>query len=89
MNPGNILSELLPRKARLVLYIVIFLIALVFAAWQASDGNWLVALGSVLASLSSLLSAGNTTAPAIIATAEKLPEVETIVVHENPDLVGH
>ena len=80
MDTANIISELLPRKVRLVIYVLLFLAALVFAAWQAAEGNWLVFVGSLLTSLTGLLAAGNSTAPAIAQSANKIDGV--IVVQE-------
>lgn len=59
----NALNELLPRKARLGLYVVVTVGALGVAAWQAAEGNWLVFAGSLFGSLTTLLAAGNTPGP--------------------------
>lgn len=80
MDTGNILSELLPRKARLVIYILLTFVLLVLTLWQAAEGNWLVFTISLASALTTLLAAGNSTAPAIVATANKIPEV--VVVQE-------
>ena len=36
------LSELLPRQARLWLYVITGLILLVLGTYEATDGNWLI-----------------------------------------------
>ena len=36
MNPLSIL----PAKVRLAIYAVVFVVGLVLAAWQASEGDW-------------------------------------------------
>jgi hypothetical protein len=60
MNP---LYDVLPAKARKILYALLFLGALIFAVYQASDGDWVVFAGSLITSLLGLLAASNT-APA-------------------------
>lgn len=61
---SDILSELLPRKARLVLYVIVFLAGTVLAIWQASEGDWVVFSGALATALTSLLAAGNVNPPA-------------------------
>lgn len=60
---NNPLTEILPPKARKVLYAVLFLVALGFAAWEAADGDWLKALGLLVTSLLGGMAASNTPAP--------------------------
>lgn len=57
----NVLTELLPRRVRLWLYLIVFVVLLILTAWQAADGEWGVAIVSILASLAPLLAAGNVT----------------------------
>lgn len=57
MNP---LQDVLPPKARKLLYAVLFVAALVFAVYQASDGDWLLFAGSLVTSLLGLLASSNT-----------------------------
>ena len=58
---GDILTELLPRKVRLWLYVLVFLALAGLAAWQAAAGDLIIFSLAVLGSLSSLLAAGNVT----------------------------
>lgn len=58
MNP---LTDVLPARVRQVAYAILFLAALVFACYQAADGDWLVFVGSVITSLLGALAASNTT----------------------------
>jgi glucose dehydrogenase len=57
---GNPLYDVLPQKARKIVYAILFVAALVFAIWQASDGNWEIFVGSLLAALVGLLASSNT-----------------------------
>lgn len=56
MNP---LADLLPARVRQIAYAVLFVAALVFACYQAADGDWLVFAGSVITSLLGALAASN------------------------------
>lgn len=56
----GVFTDIIPAKARKYVYAAVALVALVVAAWQASDGNWDVAAGSLLASLVNALAHGNT-----------------------------
>lgn len=47
MNP----LTLLPRRARLIAYAALGLLALAVSAYQAADGDWLQAVGLLLGSL--------------------------------------
>lgn len=55
----RLLKDLLPYKARLWLYLIVGLVALGLASWQAADGNWLAAVLSFAGTLSNALAAGN------------------------------
>ena len=57
MNP---LTDVLPARVRQIAYAVLFVAALVFAGYQASDGDWGVFAGSLVTSLLGLLAATNT-----------------------------
>ena len=59
----SILSELLPRKARLVLYVLFALTGVVIAAWQAAEGDWLTFAASLSVTLVGWLAASNVTPP--------------------------
>lgn len=55
----NPLVNVLTPKVRAVLYAILFVAALVFAIYQASDGDWLEFTGSLIASLLGLVAASN------------------------------
>lgn len=57
MNP---LVDVLPPYVRKVAYAVLFVAALVFAAFQASDGDWTLFVGSLITALVGALAASNT-----------------------------
>jgi hypothetical protein len=59
----NPLTDVLPAKARQIAYALLFVMALMFAAWQAADGDWLKALGLLVTSLLGAMAASNTPAP--------------------------
>ena len=54
------LTDVIPPKARKYVYAVVALLALVYGAWQANDGNWGAAMASLLASVVNALAHGNT-----------------------------
>lgn len=58
---NDIITELLPRKVRLWLYVLVGLGSAVLAAYQAANGDWLVFAGAVAAVLTSALAARNIT----------------------------
>lgn len=58
----NPLNDVLPAQVRKYAYAVAFLALLVFTAVQTAQGDLLVALGSLLTSLVTLLAASNTDA---------------------------
>lgn len=57
---NNPLVDVLSPVVRKYLYALLFLAALVFAAFTAADGDWVVFAGSVVTSLLGLLAASNT-----------------------------
>lgn len=59
---SNPLTAVLPAKVRLVLYAIVFVAATVFAIYQATEGDWKLFTGSLLAALVNLLAAANTPA---------------------------
>ena len=64
MNP---LVDLIPARARKYVYGIILLSALVFGAWQASEGNITVFIGSVIAALVNALALSHTnTSPTVV-----------------------
>lgn len=60
MTAPNPLTNVLPARARQIAYAVLFVAGLVFAAFQAAGGDWLVFVGSLLVSLTGALAASNT-----------------------------
>jgi hypothetical protein len=55
----NPLADVLPYQVRRVAYAVLFVAALVFGLYQASEGDWKLFVGSLLTALVGLLAAGN------------------------------
>lgn len=53
-------ADIIPTRWRKHVYAVVALLALVYGAWQASDGNWSQAAASLLAALVNGLAHGNT-----------------------------
>ena len=60
MPTKNPLTNVLPKKVRRYAYALLFVAALVFAAYQASDGDWLVFTGAVITALLGATAASNT-----------------------------
>lgn len=60
---NSVLHEILPRKVRLWIYVLVFVALLVLSAVQANEGNVVAAITSVLSSLAPLLAAGNLPRP--------------------------
>lgn len=60
---GSILNEIIPRMARLVLYVIVFFTLLALGAWKAAEGDVVEAITAFLTSLAPLLAAGNITPP--------------------------
>lgn len=56
MNP---LTDILPEAWRKRAYAILTLAALVFAAWQASQGDWAVFVGALIAALTGATAASN------------------------------
>lgn len=61
MNP---LTDVIPARARRYVYAALFLAALVWGVYQASDGNWLEFVGGLIVALTGATAASNTPAPA-------------------------
>lgn len=59
--PSNPLTNVLPAKVRLYFYAVLFVAALVFAAWQAADGDWALFIGGLISALGGATAASNVT----------------------------
>lgn len=57
MNP---LTDVLPERIRKYAYAVLFVAALVFAVYQASDGNWVEFTGGLITALFGATAASNT-----------------------------
>jgi hypothetical protein len=56
---GGVLNELLPRKVRLVLYVIVFFVLLGLTAWLGAEGDILAAVVTFLTATAPLLAAGN------------------------------
>lgn len=59
----NFLVDIIPPKARRYVYGAAALAALIFGAWQASEGDWKTAVTSLLGSTWAALAHANTTEP--------------------------
>jgi len=59
---SNPFEDIVPAKYRKYLYAAIALAALVFGAWQASEGNLGLFIGSLIVTLSHATAASNTSA---------------------------
>ncbi len=70
---NNILTELVPRKVRLWLYVIAFFASGAFAAWQVAEGDWLKFAAAVLALVLSALAASNVTPPPDPGPPDPLP----------------
>ena len=57
----NLLVDVIPASWRRYVYGALSLLALVYAAWQASDGDWKAALTSLVGSAVTALAHANTT----------------------------
>lgn len=68
---GTVLTELLPRKARLALYLFAALGSSILALWTAADGSWLVFVLGLFTMFQALLAASNVNPP--VTEAEPLP----------------
>ena len=60
---SNPLNEVLSPKARRVLYAVLWVAALAFAAWKAADGDWLEAVAGLVTALYGGMAQANTPTP--------------------------
>lgn len=60
---SNPLHDIVPAKYRRKVYALLALAALIFAAYQASEGDWATFTGSLLTTLVSLTAASNTPSP--------------------------
>lgn len=56
-------TDIIPPTGRKYVYAIVALAALVFGAWQASDGNWAEAFAALLAALVNGMAHGNTNNP--------------------------
>lgn len=55
--------ELVPRKVRLVVYLVVSLVALVIGVWQQAEGNTLLFVVNLAAALQGVLASANLNPP--------------------------
>ena len=56
----NPLYDVLPAKVRKYVYAILALAAIVFAAYQASDGDWVQLVGGLIVALTGATAASNT-----------------------------
>ena len=57
MNP---IANVLPARVRQIAYAVLFVAALVFSVYQASDGDWVTFAGGLVTALLGAVAASNT-----------------------------
>lgn len=55
----NPLTDVLPERVRKVAYAVLFVLALGFSIWQASDGDWVEFAGGLITALFGATAASN------------------------------
>lgn len=55
------LTDVLPEQSRKVAYAVLFVLALAFAAYQASEGDWVEFAGGLITALFGATAASNIT----------------------------
>ena len=56
---SNPLTEVLPARVRLVVYAVVFVVGLILAAWQATEGDWVAFAVLLTGSLTGALAGSN------------------------------
>ncbi|MCL2542306.1 MAG: hypothetical protein FWE71_07605 [Nocardioidaceae bacterium] len=62
------LTNIIPARYRQIVYVLLSLVALGFAAWQASDGDWTVAALAFVSALVHAGAASNTSGAVTIPT---------------------
>lgn len=79
MNP---LTNILTPRARGILYALLFLGALAFSSWKASDGDWVEFVGGLLTALFGATAASNAsftpTGPDEPSADDSLPDTDSI-----------
>lgn len=58
---SNPLTDVLPEHIRKYAYAILFVAALVFACYQASEGDWTLFVGGLITALFGATAASNTT----------------------------
>lgn len=72
---GNPLVNVLTPKVRGIAYAVLFVAAIVFSVYKASDGDWVEFVGGVITALLGLTAASNvSTTPSVIEKQPYEPE---------------
>lgn len=56
----NVLTDVIPPKYRKYVYAAVTLAAIVWGAWEASQGDWQVFTGALIGALVSATAASNT-----------------------------
>lgn len=62
---NNPLTDVLPAKVRKYVYALLFVLALVWAAWQAADGDWYEFAGGLVVALLGAMATSNTDGPLV------------------------
>lgn len=60
---SNPLTDVLPEQVRKYAYAVLFVASLVFAAFQAADGDWVQLVGGLIVALYGATAASNSGQP--------------------------
>jgi hypothetical protein len=75
---SNPLTDVLPAKARKIAYAALFVAALVFAAYQASGGDWKMFVGGLIVALTGATAASNT--PASSPPADEAGSADVVII---------
>ena len=59
----NVLTDVIPARYRRYVYAVVTLAALIWGAWEASQGDWQVFVGTLIGALVTATAASNTPSP--------------------------
>jgi hypothetical protein len=77
---SNPLNDVLPARARQIAYAVLFVASLVFATYQAADGDWVEFASGLVTALFGATAASNTNTGDAIRSANG-----KVAVHRNGD----
>lgn len=62
-SAGEVISEIVPRRLRQVIYLIAAIGGMILAVWQGSDGDWGLFAAGVFASAQALLAVGHISPP--------------------------